>query len=170
MELVVRGSVTRLVAAQAAYFLFPAALLLAVIALAVGPDLGGRFEFEIVLGFGAFIAFIFWLMVNIAVSFGVILRPEGVELLRYTFKRRTLLSTMFRWEDLTGVEFHGAFNEIVSFGSMSLPLMVDRIEARAILTDARCPLFGKAPAEVSRRLDLQQTINSDGSPGLFQQV
>jgi hypothetical protein len=157
LDQVIRAAPLRQVAALVTYFLVPAIVLLLGVVFGLGASLGWAVDLAFVVGFGAFIGFVFWLIVSISVNFGVIIRPEGVELLRYRGRRGTLARYFFPWESLDNVEVHGLYSEVVSFGAKGLPLMVDHRQGRAILSDPRCPVQSRIPERVRRKLNLDKT-------------
>src|SRR5580658_7219833 len=157
LDQVIRAAPLRQVAALVTYFLVPAIVLLLGVVFGLGASLGLAVDLAFAVGFGAFIVFVFWLIVSISVNFGVIIRPEGVELLRYRGRRRTLARYFFPWESLDNVEVHGLYSEVVSFGAEGLPLMVDYRQGRAILSNPRCPVQSRIPERVRRKLDLDKT-------------
>jgi hypothetical protein len=157
LDQVIRAAPLRQVAALVTYFLVPALVLLLGVVFGLGASLGRAVDLAFVVGFSALIGFVFWLIVSISVNFGVIIRTEGVDLLRYRGRRGTLARYFFPWERLDNVELHGLYSEVVSFGAEGLPLMVDHRQGRAILSDPRCPVHSRIPERVRRKLKLDKT-------------
>jgi hypothetical protein len=155
LESVIRASQTRSLAALMTYFVAPFLVFAGAVVFLLGRALGEWVDISIFIGTILLVTGLVWLMMNIATSFGVILTPEGVEILDRTLSSQTLVRRAVRWSDLDTVRVSGLYSESIALGH-SAPLMVDQNEARAILSDPRCPLHGRVPAKDSKRLGLSQ--------------
>ena len=156
-ELVVPRSALRLVLAQLTYFVMPVSLGIVGIMIVENP-----LPWSVYLGLGilaiVLIGFAFWMQLQIVLNQGIVIRPDGIAILRSSRHKKNFMQTFVPWQELTTVRVSGLFSEIVTFGKPAEWLRVDRQEARAILSDPRCPLYGKTPLRDQEKLRLRTVV------------
>jgi hypothetical protein len=103
---------------------------------------------------GLFTILIIWVLTLATANYGIQLSEVGVAVYTPKFvpgrrSRRTL-----QWSEL-GKPSVNPIGTDVTFDTDGFPLTVSAPQARAILTDPRCPARGKVPADVSTRIKLK---------------
>lgn len=97
-----------------------------------------------------------WMLAIAQSNFGIILDDDGVVYLDRTIKHGALSQQLARWNELHDPVATGRFWGMVSIGTSSaFPLWFSYSQARAVLSDRRCPLRGALPDELISKLDLQ---------------
>jgi hypothetical protein len=164
-NLIFKGSNARLILGNVTYFLAPVSLAEIAVSFTINP-VPLAYYLGIAILLGAILGFAFYLQLGIILSYGIVVQPEGFAVLRHNGPTWALSKTYFRefapWELLTSVRVQGLFSEYVSLGGGPLGrgsdrVLVDRKEARAILSDPRCPLYGRVPERVARKLGLERS-------------
>lgn len=108
-----------------------------------------------VLGAGLSLGAI-WMLALAQSNFGIILGDSGVVYLNRTTKYGVLSQRLTGWHELHDPVATGRFWGMVSIETSSpLPLWLSYSQARAVLSDPRCPLRGALPDELVSKLDLK---------------
>jgi hypothetical protein len=161
---IIQGSNARLILGNVIYFPIPVLIATVAVTYINGP-LPWPINLAVYILLVGIVGFAFWLQLGIIVSYGIVVQPEGVAVLRYNRPAKSPSKTYFQvfapWELLTSVRMQGLFSEYVSLGKGplgrdSIRVLVDRKEARTILSDPRCPLYGRVPEKAARKLGLER--------------
>jgi hypothetical protein len=87
-------------------------------------------------------------------SFAVRGTDEGLLVFEEHLLPRTLIRYPIPWTEFVGAALARPGGTDVNIRTRGLPVFLDEWQAMAILSDPRCPLFGKVPAGVADRIHL----------------
>jgi|SRR5271170_1216927 len=149
---VIRGRFARPVAAVLTYAVLPIAALITLIYVVVGHTVSWQLDLVIIGAVSVPMAFLSVILVFLFGNFGVVLTSNDVNVLGYTFSRKYLICHTAPWTDLQEVESWGLYSETIWIGHSNIALMVTPEEAHAILSDHRCPIHGRVPPRIARRI------------------
>jgi hypothetical protein len=153
---VIRGRLLRPIAAVLTYAILPIAVLFGLIDWAFGHRVSPEVTLAALVGVSSLVALLAFLLVFTIGNYGIALKPEGVDVYGYTLPRRQLIVRSSPWGDLQQVESWGLYSEIIWLGHSNIALTVTPEEARAILLDPRCLLYGKVPNNLAHRLGMNR--------------
>jgi hypothetical protein len=136
------------------YFTLPLGVILALIDSLMGRGISGTSRWLIGLLIVALLVPMSLLLIRLLTNYGVILTDHGAVVLMLVIDRTEFDGCLAPWDDMKVVRIAGLFGERVWVGGSRQQAMMTPSQARAVLTDSRCPLRGQVPAKAARRLRL----------------
>jgi len=154
LDRIVRGKFLRPIAAVLTYVILPISVLFGLIDWFIGRTFTFWFDLAALVAVSVPVAFLACVLVIIIGNYGIIIKSDGIQVLGYALSRRRFTSRFAPWNEIQQVESWGLYSETIWLGHSNVALIVTAEEAKLILSDPRCPLYGRVPPRIARQIEL----------------